>query len=427
MQFTVRLTALLGMAAAAMLLSLPANGADSDLGALELKSAPVEPMDNVARPTKLFVEAAVGHADRRYQLGRTDLNRVSLDLVHSVRLGPSWRAVVSDRLDHIRPAEPGADSALNSLREAYLSWSGDGGSTVVEFGRINLRHGPAYGYNPTDFFRDGALRAVTTANPIALRENRMGTVVVRAQRLWPAGSMALTYSPKLANAPSGETFSLDLGATNNRDRGLLSLNHQWSDRVSGQLLLYKESGLGVQPGASLTALLSDAIVAHAEWSHAREPSLADRAWQTGQVKTRGHRVATGLTYTTAAKLSLTAEVHYSGLALSQSDWDRALATDPNRLTPYLLEAQRRQDLPVRRAYLLYAMQRDLLLKNLDLTALVRLHAEDHSRLTWLDLRYHWANVDLALQLQQHSGRSGSAFGLVPERRIVQLLAAYHFQ
>lgn len=426
MPFRPRLTARLGAALLAACSCLPASGADGDLDALELKSAPVEPTESARRPTRVFVEAAAGTVDRRYQLGDLDVNRVSLDLVHDARLSPSWRAVLSDRLDVLDPAEPGKDRALNSLREAYLSWAAEGGSTVIEFGRINLRHGPAYGYNPTDFFRDGALRAVTTANPIALRENRLGTVVLRGQRLWSMGSVAVTYSPKLANEPSGDTFSLDLGATNNRDRGLLALNHQWSDRVSGQLLLAKESGLAVQPGASVTALLSDAIVAHAEWSRASEPSLAGRAWKTGAGNASGHRVAAGLTYTTAGKLSLTAEVHHNGLALSQADWDRSLATDPKLPMAYLLEAQRRQDLPVRRAYFLYATQRDLLLKNLDLTAMLRLHADDRSRLAWLDLRYHWAAVDLALQFQQFSGRTGSTFGLVTERRSVQFVGSYRF-
>lgn len=426
MRSTLRHAATCAALAAAFGASLPAAGADADLGALDLKSAPEEPAEAARRPTRIVVEAALGHADRRHGLGGIDLNRASLDVVHAERLGASWRAVVSNRLDRIHPAEPGADGALNSLREAYLSWAGDGGATLVEFGRVNLRHGPAYGYNPTDFFRDGALRAVTTANPIALRENRLGSVMLRAQRLWPTGSVALALSPKLDSTPSGEAFSLDLGSTNARHRGVMTFNHQWSDRVSGQLLLYKEAGLPLQPGASLTALLSDAVVAHAEWSMAREPSLAQRAWQVG-AQTRGQRLAAGLTTTTASKLSLTLEAHYNGLALAPSDWDRALASDPNLARAYLLQAQRRQDLPVRRALFVYATQRDLGLKNLDLTALLRWNADDHSRLAWLDLRYHWPQVDLALQLQLHDGRSGSVFGFVPERRIAQVVVSYHFR
>jgi hypothetical protein len=410
---------------ATWLAAVPARAAD-DTDALDLKSAPVEAAQAAQRPTKFFVEGALGSVDQRFGLGSHSLKRASLDLVHTARLTPGVRVVFSDRLDHIRPAEPGADRTLNSLREAYLSWADEGGTSIVEFGRINLRYGPAYGYNPTDFFRDGALRAVTTANPFSLRENRLGTVVLRGQRLWQSGSIALALSPKLANTPSGESFSLDLGATNHVSRGLLALSHQWSDRISGQLLFYKEAGLDVQTGANLTALLTDAIVAHGEWTHSREPRLADRAWGIAGRTSSAQRLAAGLTFTTSTKLSLTGEVQYNGHALGKSAWDQAASGDPTLLGAYLFEAARRQDLASRKAYLVYATQRDLGIKNLDLTALVRVNADDHSRMSWLELRYHWARVDLALQAQDHSGRPGSEFGLNPQRRSIQVLASVHF-
>jgi hypothetical protein len=239
--------------------------------------------------------------------------------------------------------------------------------------------------------------------------------------------VALALSPKLANHASGDAASLDLGATNNRNRLLLTANQRWSDRISSQALLYKEPGLDAQPGASLTALVSNAAVAHAEWSYARGPSLSDRAWAVQRPATRGHRLAAGLTYTTDSKLSITAEAQYNGLALGQTNWDLAGAGAPALLGNYLIEAQRLQELASRRAYLLYAAQRDLGMKNLDVTAMLRLNANDHSRLAWLEVRYHWAAVDLAVQWQQHVGRANSEYGLYPDRSIAQLVATYHFK
>ena len=414
------------IASAALMAVLPSRAADDpDLGALDLKSAAVEPTEATAKPTRFFVEAALGSATQRYAPGSQSLRRLSLDLFHAQRLAPGWRGVISDRIDYLRPRDAGSDSTLNSLREAYVSWDGEGSHTVVDIGRINLRLGPGYGYNPTDFFRDGALRSVTSVNPFALRENRLGTVALRGQRLWQGGSAGITFSPKLANSPSGQSLNLDLGATNHRNRLLLTASQQLSDRVSAQVLLHKEPGLSAQPGASLTALLTDAMVAHAEWSYARAPSLADLAWARKGAKSSGHRLATGLTTTTATKLSFTAELQYNGLALARSAWDST--TNPALLGSYLLEAQRLQDLAARRAYLFYATQRDIGLKNLDLTAFVRANAQDHSRLAWLELRYHWASLDLGLQWQQYSGSAKSEFGLNPQRRVVQLLAAYRFQ
>jgi len=412
---------------AAMTLPTSTLAADEELGALALESAPVESMPASATPTRLFVESALGRTQGRSGAPSRDVRRVSVDLVHASRIAPGWHAVVSDRLDHIRPAEPGSDATLNSLREGYLSWSDEAATAVVEVGRINVRNGPGYGYNPTDFFRDGALRAVTTANPFALRENRMGTVALRAQKLWSGGSVTAVLSPKLDDARSGKAFSLDLGATNNRNRGLLTLSQQWSDRVSGQVLLYKDSGSRVQPGASLTALLSDAVVGHFEWSSATGSGMADGGTGVPASGGRGHRLASGLTFTTSTKLSLTAELQFNGLSLGAAEWDRLARSNPLALGTYLLDAQRQQELAPRRAYMLYATQRDAGIKNLDLTAFLRVNAVDHSRLAWLDVRYHWPKVDLAIQWQQTSGSALSEYGFAPERRNLQALLSFHLQ
>ncbi|CAN5393973.1 hypothetical protein BH11PSE9_BH11PSE9_01310 [soil metagenome] len=405
-----------------------AQAADDDADALSLSSAPAEASTEAAPKTKFFAEGVLGSASRRNGSGSHTLARASLDLTHSADLAPGWRAALSDRLDYVCPSDPIAgegDATINSLREAYVSWQRADGNTAIDLGRVNLRYGPGYGYNPTDFFRDGALRTMTSTNPLALRENRLGTFVLRGQQLWNGGGLSVAYSPKLADRPSTEGFSLDAGATNNRDRGLVALSSQFSDRISTQWLLYKERGLPAQIGASATALLTDAAVAHAEWSRGREPDLLNRAAATGTRTTR-NRFVGGLTYTIASKLSITAEYQYNGFALDRSGWDAVAVASPAALGAYLLEAQRRQDLASRDAYLVYITQKSLLLKNLDATALLRVNAGDHSRLAWIELRHHWSHVDLALQLQQQSGRFGSEYGLYPDRRSAQLLATYFF-
>ena len=114
-------------------------------------------------------------------------------------------------------------------------------------------------------------RSITTADPLALRENRMGTVMLRAQRLWTGGGLMVALAPKLADAPSDAPMSLDLGATNRHNRGLVAWSGKAGERINWQLLGYGEQGRGPQLGANLTALLSDAAVAHAEWSRGSEP------------------------------------------------------------------------------------------------------------------------------------------------------------
>lgn len=409
---------------AVALIQAPALAADAEADALSLQSDTSTPAE-AARDTKFFVEGAIGNASQRYLPDSRNIGRASLDFSHSTRLAPGLRAVMSDRLDHIYPRDAGADSTVNSLREAYLSWQPEGGNTVLELGRINLRYGPGYGYNPTDFFRDGSLRVLTSADPLALRQNRLGSVMLRAQRLWSDGSLSYAYSPKLADRPNPDGWSLDLGSTNNRDRSLIALGTQFSQRVSSQVLLYKESGLSPALGANLTALMSDAAVAHLEWSRSREPDLLSRALALPANKATRNRFVGGVTYTTSGKLSVTAEYQYNGFAIGQPAW-AALGTAPATQVAYLREALRLLELAPRRAYLIYATQKSLWLKDLDLTAYLRFNPGDNSRLAWLELRHHWPSFDLSFQLQRNMGRASSEFGILPDRRIMQVLGTYYF-
>lgn len=410
--------------AASLALALPALSVQAQEDALSLESAPVEEAQ-APRNTKMTVEGALGNNSQRYQSGSIDTQRASFDLLYSGSLGPGLRAVVSDRVDAMHPAVSGMDATVNSLREAYLSWQPGGGDTVLDFGRINVRSGPAYGYNPTDFFRDGSLRVLTSADPFALRQNRMGSVMLRGQRLWNGGSLSAAYSPKLANAPSADGWNLDLGSTNNRNRALVTLGIQFSQSVNSQVMLYKEDGRSATLGANMTALLSDAATAHLEWTHGSEPDLFSRALGVPTAAVTRNRFVGGVTYTTLGKTSITAEYQYNGFGLNKSNWS-ALAGTPGAQLAYLGKALRLQELAPRQAYLIYVTQKDLLMKGLDLTAYLRLNPGDSSKLAWLELRRHWSNYDLSLQWQQNIGSAGTEFGILPDRRVVQVLGNYYF-
>ena len=425
MQLVIRF-ALAAVVAAVMIRAEAASSDSAEKDALALESAPVEPVAGI-QATKLFIEGALGAADQRYAPGSRSLSRASIDISYVSPFAPGWRAVISDRIDFIHPAEIGADATVNSLREAYLNWQQDGGQAAIDLGRINLRNGPGYGYNPTDFFRDGSLRTKTTVNPLSLRENRLGTFVLRGQRLWSGGSASLAVSPKLASGASSDGWSPDWGATNNRDRALLVFSAQISERVSSQTFLYKERGLRAQPGASVTALLTDAAVGYAEWSHGSEPDLLSRGTAQPGPRSSRNRVVGGVTYTTSGKLSLTAEYQYNGFALDRAGWHTARTGGLAVLGPYLLDAQRRQDLASRQAYLLFATQKSVGITNLDLTGMLRVNSTDDSRLGWVELRYHWSSFDLAVQIQRQTGRAGSEFGSGPYRQSVQILAAYYLK
>ena len=79
-----------------------------------------------------------------------------------------------------------------------------------------------------------------------------------------------------------------------------------------------------------------------------------------------------------------------------------------------------------REMLAVAVASEALMKNLDATALLRVNANDHSKLGWLEMRYHWTGVDAAVQFQTTRGQAVSQYGLPPARQSVLALATWYF-
>jgi hypothetical protein len=412
-----------------VLVLLPAQGADDEASALDLQveAKSDAPVSSAAPGGRLSIEAALGVQHDRYTGEHPGTRRLSLDYRQQWRLAPGWRLGFSDRLDLSGPTDPGVHTAINSLREAVLSWQDEAAEALsVDVGRVQWRNGPGYGFNPTDYFRRGALRTLTTADPIALRENRMGTVMLRGQRLWQGGSVSLAFAPKLADTPSDEGWSLDLGSTNASNRLLLAWSPPSWGAASGQVLLLGEDHRDPQLGASLTAGLSDAAVAFAEWSGGRQAdSLSIAANMPGTARWR-NRLATGLTYSWPTKLSLTVEFDYNGAAPDQAAWEAVYAQSPTLAINYLTAAAFSQDSASRTAWVAYAVQKSMFHKDVDLTALVRRNAEDGSVFIWMEVRRHWGDVDLALQWQRAHGDAGTEYGLLPVKQWVQLVGSWYF-
>lgn len=403
-----------------------AAAATDDSAALDLK--PSEPASTTSPSTyRASVELAAGRLARRYDLADQDSRRASLDLSWTPKLSSSWRLGVSTRLDDIHPVDSGRRSTLFSLREAFAGWQDTSGAWGVDVGRVNLKFGPAYGFNPTDHFREGSSRAVTTADPLSLRDTRMGTFMVRVQRLWDGGSAGLTFAPKLRSSASDESLSADWGATNHSDRLVLTLGGRFGESVSYQLVALHDKGRGSQIGGSGTALLGESIVSFVEWSGGRDAELLSAAFDGKPRVKSSHRAAVGATYAGPSKVSLTFEFEYNGFGLSRAQWDQAVDRfGLESMAAYLFEVQRRQDIASRRAMLLYMSWRDAGTRNMDLTGLVRYNQEDQSRFYWIEARYRLPRFDIALQWQTNRGQARSEFGAQVQSSLVQLLAVSYF-
>ena len=406
-----------------LLAAVPALAADEDGAALTLADQTAETAEK-SSDWRVFSETAARASTRQGTgLGQHG-ERLSLDLRYDGRLAPGWRAVVADRLDMNR-GTLASNGNINTLKEAYLSWQA-APDRIADLGRINARQGVALGYNPTDYFRAGALRSIVSLDPASLRENRLGSVMLRGQGLWSGGSLTGLYSPKLADHPNSGAYNLDIGATNQRARWQLALGQKLSESVNPQWLLSGGAGQLPQLGFNLTGLMNDATVAYAEWSGGRASSLLTQALTRPQDTAFRSRLASGLTYTTTSNVSLTLEYEYNGAGLDQSDWNALRRGSPAAYGAYRAFVANLQDPATRQALFLHALWQDALLKHLDLTAMLRYDAVDGSRLQWLEARYHWTRLDLALQVQLNNGRPGSDYGALSERRILQALARFFF-
>ncbi len=373
----------------------------------------------------MFVEGAVGQYMLRSGSLTGSNQRLSVDLQFDKSIAPGWRAVFANRLDMNWQNQPERQNGINTLKEAYLSWQMQE-HRIVDLGRINARYGVATGYNPTDFFRDGAVRSAVSVDPSSLKKNRLGSVMLRGQTLWDGGSLTALYSPKLAQQSSDAALSPDFGATNNQQRWLLAVSQQLSENISPQWLIYSEDRQPPQFGFNLTALANDATIVYVEWAGGRSRSLLSNALNLKDEPVFRNRAATGLTYTTPNKLSLTLEYEYNGAGLDQAAWQALPRTSPAAYGQYRNSLQSVQDLPTKQSVFLYAAWQDALINRLDLNAMLRFNLDDSSRLSWLEARYHFDQADLALQWQLNSGRAGSEFGTTPQQRAWQILLRYFF-
>ena len=397
---------------------------DADADALSLAdAAPV--VTQRTSPWRISAEGSVGRSRQRYGVDDYNTGRLSLDVSYDGVLSPGWRLVFGDRVDRYAQSGGARSNTVNTLKEAYLSWHPEG-NNIIDAGRINARQGVGYGYNPTDFFRSGAIRSVVSIDPNSLRENRLGTVMLRGQTLLPGGSVTAIYAPKLERTPSDASFNPDFGATNNRTRWMLSASPRFSENFNPQFLVFGGAGQSAQAGVNLTALLNPATVFYGEWAGGSARSQYDDAVGIDGSESFRQRLATGLTYTTASKMSLTAEYQYNGAALGKNAWDALGTTSVLNYFRYRSNVQNLLELPTRSALFFFGTWQDAVVTHLDLRAMVRYNTADQSRLNWVEARYHLTSADLSVQLQHNGGNSFSEYGALPQRQMIQAMLTYYF-
>jgi hypothetical protein len=390
---------------------------DDDAAALSLAGAS---STGAPKSASLLVEAALTEAQQTAG-GYASEERLSLDYRDDVALAAGWRAVVADRLD---VDWVDGMQEINTLKQAYVSWQ-PLPDLLFDAGRVNARQGVALGYNPTDFFKADALRTVDSLDPDSLRDERLGTVMLRGEKLWAGGALTALYAPRLTNAASDGPFSADFGATNHENRWLLALSQRLSSVFTPQWLLFGAQDRSPQAGVNLTSVLGQATVFFVEASGGRVPTQWAEALDLPGSESLRARASTGFTYSTSNKLSLSLEYEYDGAALSRAGWNAARQGEPENYGRYRTAVADEQELPTQHAVFAYASWQDLLTQHLDLSAFVRLDLADHSRLPWIEVRYHWSHLDAAMRWQDYLGGATTDYGASPSRQTWQVLLDYY--
>ena len=333
-------------------------------------------------------------------------DRTSLDGRWQWNLGSDVTVNVSDRIDvYARDNLPlgRGRSAANNLREAYVTWEAAPRS-YIELGRVNLRSGVALGFNPTDFFRASTLVDQATADPSALRENRLGTAMLRTQHIADWGAVSFAYAPKLFRPVAlgeGATAPLDphLDRTNAQERWVGTLHADVGD-IAPEFLIARLGGR-TRLGANVSAPIGQRIVAYGEWSGGRAQGLAAEAIaygiRTGTLPAAvpvlpnastaaGFRndLAIGFSWTGDSKLTVNAEYLFHEAGYSRTDLRRWYALGHgSALLAGVLWYERAyaadQQVPVaRQQVFLRATLPDGIARDIDLTALGFISLDDGS-------------------------------------------------
>jgi hypothetical protein len=367
-------------------------------------------------------------------------NRTSLDGRNEFKLDDQLRFSVSDRVSVIEANDidvPARQNIRNDFREAYLTWE-PVAETYVEAGRINVRNGEALGFNPTDFFKARSSVELASLDPTVLRENRLGTVMIRGQSIFDGGSVGLVAAPRLTDATPIDTglppsFDPQFGRTNGENRFLLSGRADVTQQFSPEIMLYR-SDSETRLGANLSHGIGDAVMAYAEWSGGNEASLSQRAISFGRavgtvpadapapMPPDGGRVwrdqlAAGASITSSAlELTVNLEYHLDQSGFTRTDWRNWFSGGPNTLLWYIRAYAADQQEPNSRQQLfLRADATNAFIRDLELSGFAILNPDDGSTLAQLAANYYLSGAwTLGVLASASLGSRHSEHGSVPQ-------------
>ncbi len=441
---------------------------DSDLDLIPAAAPATSAAPAAAPGQRVYLENAVTGVSHTGDLavplpgapGYTWQERLLLDVRTDSALGEHTSLVFSDRFNLRDESDlPFPDHAdiINDLREAYLSWR-PSDALYLDAGRINLKSGIALGYNPTDFFRNRTVSEPLSLDPSTLREDRLGTLMLRAQHIGESGSLLFAVAPGI-HQPSPIYSNADLPSfnpmfdrTNSSDRFLLKGSVNLGDDWNPEFLLYHGEGQ-TRLGTNFSLGLGQSSVAYLEWSGGERKDLISEAMDYGRatgtlppnapspLPTTSHEtfkseLAAGASYTTANDITFNLEYLVNQAGFSRADWDAwfAAGRGQSAASPLLQElwyirsyARDQQQQNSRSAYFARMDWVDAFGLKLEISGFVLADAYDGSGLAQLSADYYlserWTLGGLGLK---YFGSARSEFGSLGTSYSVLLHVTHYF-
>jgi len=366
------------------------------------------------------------------------MGRLALGYFVQHRFNEDWRGTL-DITGYLRVEEGGAfkldKSSRLDLMEAYLSQTLRD-EIYIDIGRINRRHGSALGYNPTDYFKVHAVRDNSSLSARERRDNRLGTVMLRAEKLWNGGGISVAIAPNITSSGKGvmgnqESYGLALNQTNDRWRALLHWNQHWFDFLQPEVSLYRDRDV-THLGLSISQGVGNNWIYYGEWSGAEDQSLLQQALKQNRSiitsmsavsddEAFHQRIAVGFSYTNTYNVTTAMEYHYNGKGLSDEElqqwFDSGESTTHSQTHSQLWSIRgfaQQQEEPLGKRYLYIRTQANDIQPDLNLNGLLKLNLKDSSAMTQVGATYALnANSTLEWHYRRFTGQSRSEYGSLP--------------
>jgi hypothetical protein len=423
--------------------------------------APPVPAAAAAAGVSAYAEAQAEAFARRplvVPIGPTDphprIARALADVRAQAAVATGWSAGFSGRFTHewITDTGLGGEDDRLDVREAFVSWRPTPRDSLAA-GRVQERDGVAFGVNPTDYFKTRSVVDLSSRDPILLRENRLGTVMLQGQHLFDHGAIGLIFAPRLSDQaswrPPRDAADLQLSRTNGDTRWLLKASAELGPDIAPQAFVYHDAG-GWQFGLDLThsvgnqgTLYFEGSLAHrvdalataiAIGTNSGDLPPATAAFDPAPAAARLYGdVALGGTWTTDAALTLTLEFDWHPAGYTDADWDRwfAVGTTSGGASSVAwalrgISAQL-QDSITRNAVFARVQWDRAFVRDLTLSGFADVDLDTDSTQLQLAAEYRPTRGDrIRLSWLQNLGPSRSRYGSDPARHDVLLAWAHYF-